>query len=41
MHLAVCNSLGLKELNYTEDTPNPPGGKIDHYPNGTLTGLVR
>ena len=41
VHEAVVNSRGLKELNITPDTPDPPGGKIlrasDQTPNGVLS----
>lgn len=38
-HMGVFNSLGLKELGITIDTPNPNGGIIEKK-NGKLTGYV-
>lgn len=41
-HSAVANSLALAAGGLTEDTPDPPGGKLDRGPgNGRLTGLLR
>ena len=41
VHGAVVNSLGLKGLGFTRETPDPPGGKIhrnaDGHPNGILS----
>jgi len=41
VHEAVFNSRGLEELGITEDTPDPPGGKIlrdsGRIPNGVLS----
>lgn len=32
-HMGVANSLGLKKMNVSSDTPNPPGGNIARFPN--------
>ena len=40
-HFGVANSAALKLANITRDTPDPPGGTIDHYPDGTPTGVLK
>ncbi len=40
-HYATANSLALKLAGITRKTPDPPGGKIDRYPDGTPTGLLK
>jgi predicted amidohydrolase YtcJ len=40
-HVAVVNSLALKHAEITADTPNPPGGEIDRFPDGEPTGLLK
>jgi predicted amidohydrolase YtcJ len=40
-HVAVANSLALKHGEITPDTPNPPGGEIDRFPDGEATGLLK
>jgi predicted amidohydrolase YtcJ len=40
-HFGVANSVALKLANVTRDTPDPPGGTIDHYPDGTPTGVLK
>ncbi len=40
-HYGVANSVALRLAGITKDTPNPPGGTIDRYPDGTPTGLLR
>ncbi len=41
-HMGVANSLGLKEMNVTKDTPNPAGGNIGRFPNSKEpNGLVQ
>lgn len=40
-HVITCNSLALTTAGYTDVTPDPPGGYIDHFPNGTITGVAR
>jgi predicted amidohydrolase YtcJ len=40
-HFGVANSAALRLANITRDTPNPPGGTIDHYPDGTPTGVLK
>ena len=37
-HVGVANSLALHMAGLTGETPDPPGGIIKHFPNGTLTG---
>lgn len=38
-HVGVFNSAGLRELGITEDTPEPPGGRMEKE-NGQLTGYM-
>ena len=38
-HMGVLNTMGLKELGITVDTPNPEGGTIEKK-NGELTGYL-
>ncbi len=40
-HYGVANSLALKLANVTKSTPDPPGGTIDRYPDGTPTGVLK
>lgn len=40
-HYALANSYALKLANITKETPDPPGGKIDRYPDGTPTGILK
>jgi predicted amidohydrolase YtcJ len=40
-HYAVANSLALQMAGITKDTPDPPGGTIDRYPDGTPTGVLK
>lgn len=40
-HILVANSAALAAAGITRDTPDPPGGKIDHSADGTPTGIVR
>lgn len=37
-HVGVANSLALHMAGITRETPDPPGGIIKHFPDGTLTG---
>jgi predicted amidohydrolase YtcJ len=39
-HQAVVNSKALEVAGITEDTPNPPGGEMEHDEQGRLTGLL-
>ena len=39
-HNAAMNSLGLRELNITAETPNPPNGEIIKGANGEPTGFL-
>jgi len=40
VHGAVVNSLALKELGFTGETPDPPGGKIHRDENGDPNGIL-
>jgi predicted amidohydrolase YtcJ len=40
-HQATVNSYVLDMLDITASTPDPPGGIIDRYPDGTPTGLLK
>ena len=40
-HYGTANSFALKLANITRDTPDPPGGTIDRYPDGTPTGVLK
>jgi predicted amidohydrolase YtcJ len=40
-HYGTANSLALKLANITRDTPDPPGGTIDRYQDGTPTGVLK
>lgn len=40
-HYGTANSHALKLANITKDTPDPPGGSIDRYPDGTPTGVLK
>jgi predicted amidohydrolase YtcJ len=40
-HYGVGNSLAMKLANITKSTPDPPGGTIDRYPDGTPTGVLK
>lgn len=41
-HMGVANSLALKKLNVTANTPNPEGGNIGRFPNSNEpNGLVQ
>jgi predicted amidohydrolase YtcJ len=40
-HYVAVNSAALKLANITKDTPDPPGGTIDRYPDGTPTGVLK
>ena len=37
---ALLNRAALRAVGYTKDTPAPPGGEIQHGPNGEPTGLL-
>ena len=39
-HTAYANSLALKLAGATEATPDPPGGRFEHGPDGQLNGRV-
>jgi predicted amidohydrolase YtcJ len=40
-HFGVANSAALKLANVTRETPDPPNGTIDRYPDGTPTGVLK
>lgn len=40
-HILIANSAALAAAGITNTTPDPPGGKIDHAADGSLTGIVR
>jgi len=40
-HSAVSNSLALKLAGIDAHTPDPPGGLIEHQPDGELNGIIR
>jgi predicted amidohydrolase YtcJ len=40
-HYGVANSLALEMAGITAVTPDPPGGTIDRYPDGTPTGVLK
>ena len=39
-HLAVANTLALQAAGIEQGTPDPPGGKIGHLPDGRLSGVL-
>ncbi|HYX69000.1 MAG TPA: amidohydrolase [Terriglobales bacterium] len=40
-HISVANTAALKWAGITRETPDPPGGKIDHDAQGEPTGILR
>lgn len=40
-HMVLANSLALKLIGITRDTPNPPGGEIVHDTHGEPTGILK
>ena len=40
-HTTLANSLALKAAGITAQTPDPPGGRIDHNAQGNPTGILR
>ena len=40
-HFGVANSAALALAHITRDTPDPPNGTIDRYPDGTPTGVLK
>ncbi len=40
-HYIVVNTAAMKLSNITKDTPDPPGGTIDRYPDGSPTGVFK
>jgi predicted amidohydrolase YtcJ len=40
-HYSVANGQALKLAKITKDTPDPSGGTIDRYPDGTPTGVLK
>jgi predicted amidohydrolase YtcJ len=39
-HLAVANTLALQAADIDQGTPDPPGGKVGHLPDGRLSGVL-
>lgn len=39
-HMGVANSIALRELGITRDTPDPEGGKFGRAADGSLTGYL-
>jgi hypothetical protein len=37
---ALLNAAALRAVGYTKDTPNPPGGEIQHDARGNPTGML-
>jgi predicted amidohydrolase YtcJ len=40
-HYGTANSRALELADISASTPNPPGGTIDRYPDGTPTGVLK
>jgi predicted amidohydrolase YtcJ len=40
-HYGVANAVALEMAGITKDTPDPPGGTIDRYADGTPTGVLK
>jgi len=40
-HYGTANSYALELANINKNTPDPPGGTIDRYPDGTPTGVLK
>ncbi len=40
-HYGVANSVALQMAGIGKDTPDPPNGTIDRYPDGTPTGVLK
>jgi predicted amidohydrolase YtcJ len=40
-HYGTANSYALKLANINKETPDPPGGTIDRYQDGTPTGVLK
>jgi predicted amidohydrolase YtcJ len=40
-HYGAANSRALRLAGIDENTPAPPGGTIDRYPDGTPTGVLK
>jgi len=40
-HSAVANSLALRLAGIDRNTPQPDGGVIEYYPDGSLNGVIR
>ena len=40
-HFGVANSAALALAHVTRETPDPPNGTIDRYPDGTPTGVLK
>ena len=40
-HVAVANSLALKQAELTNSSPNPTGGELERNASGELTGMLK
>ncbi len=40
-HISIANTAALKAAGIDANTPDPPGGKIDHDAQGQPTGIIR
>lgn len=40
-HYGVANTIALEQAGITTQTPDPPGGTIDRYPDGRPTGVLK
>ncbi len=40
LHAAWCNSEALRRAHITKQRDNPPDGVIDHFPDGSPTGIL-
>ena len=40
-HMILCNTKTLQLAGITRDTPNPPGGEIEHDSHGYPTGILK
>jgi predicted amidohydrolase YtcJ len=39
-HMAIVNSMGLKVAGLSSDTPDPPGGHLGRFADGSLNGIL-
>jgi predicted amidohydrolase YtcJ len=40
-HYLTANTAAMQAAKITRETPDPPGGTIDRYPDGTPTGVLK